>query len=226
MGLRNNLSAIALESVIQSSIKGLNDYLHDRLGDDKTIRLCDIGNTYNGLSGKCGEDFGFGFPYITYLNVYKNSIVDPNMVGNVTIGETEVQNITRYGDALFTLSSETACEVGVSAICLDDCDGMYLNSFCFGYRLHDFSILNPTYLPYCFSSSRFRRFILPFAQGSTRYNLNKSDFVKSYFKTPTIESQIKIANVLNIYTQKIHNEKGILSTYNRQKEYLLQNLFI
>lgn len=148
------------------------------------------------------------------------------MVGYVSIDSDESQNIVEYGDVLFTLSSETACEVGIPSVYLDSKKDKYLNSFCFGYRLHNNSILEPTYLPYCFSSSQFRRFILPFAQGSTRYNLNKSDFIKASFAAANVLNQNKIANILNGYTSKLQNEQSILSTYKQQKEYLLRNLFI
>ena len=188
--------------------------------------MSDIGTTYSGLSGKIAEDFGCGEPYITYVNVYQNNIIDTKMVAFVQINEGEEQNKVEFGDVLFTLSSETAKEVGISSVYLDNSKCNYLNSFCFGYRLNDFSILNPTYLPYCFSSSKFRKFILPFAQGSTRYNLNKSDFVRAHFSTPKLDNQIKIAQILDSYTQKIKNEKGILSAYKRLKEHLLREMFI
>ena len=41
------------------------------------------------------------------MNVYQNQIIDITDVGLVKINETEQQSVVRYGDILFTLSSET-----------------------------------------------------------------------------------------------------------------------
>lgn len=188
--------------------------------------MADIGETYSGLSGKSAEDFGRGEPYITYLNVYQNDIINESMVGFVVIQDDENQNKVKYGDMLFTLSSETANEVGVVSVYLNNNNDKYLNSFCFGYRLNDFQTLNPEYLPYCFSSTRFRKHILPFAQGSTRYNLQKADFIKSKFHVPTMPNQKLIANIMYAYNTKLNIERNLLTKHSEQKSYLLQQLFI
>ena len=97
----------------------------------------DFGKPYSGLSGKSAEDFGNGWPYITYMNVYQNQIIDITNVGLVKINETEQQSVVRYGDILFTLSSETPDEVGMGAVYLGDAYPLYLNSFCFGVHITD-----------------------------------------------------------------------------------------
>lgn len=188
--------------------------------------MTDIGETYSGLSGKSAEDFGRGEPYITYLNVYQNDIIDESMVGFVAIQNNENQNKVRYGDILFTLSSETANEVGVASVYLSNNNNKYLNSFCFGYRLNNFQTLNPGYLPYCFSSTKFRKHILQFAQGSTRYNLQKADFIKSKFNVPAMPNQKLIADIMRAYNTKLNTERNLLAKYSEQKNYLLQQLFI
>lgn len=211
---------------LESLIKGLNDHLHELYSNDIRIRLSDIGFTYSGLTGKTAEDFGIGKPYITYLNVYQNGVIDCEKIGYVKVDDYEEQNQVIFGDALFTLSSETPQEVGIAAVCLSELSEIYLNSFCFGYRVKNFNLLLPGYMPYCFSSSKFRRFILPFAQGSTRYNLQKTDFMNSPFSIPCKLKQEQIANLLSGISGKISNEKKILESYIVNKQYLLSNLFI
>ena len=66
-----------------------------------------LGQSYSGLSGKLADDFGIGKPYITYLNVYSNNVVNENDYQYVRISDGEKQNVVKYGDVLFTLSSET-----------------------------------------------------------------------------------------------------------------------
>ena len=193
---------------------------------EEIISLSDLGYSYSGLSGKTADDFGDGKPYITYLNVYQNNVINNKNLGYVRIEEYENQNLVKYGDALFTLSSETPKEVGIASVCLAEINNTYLNSFCFGYRLSDFNTLLPQYMPFCFSSERFRRFILPFAQGSTRYNLQKSDFMKAKFLIPNITRQKLIANLLAAMTNKLQGDKDLFKIYSLKKNYLLQNLFI
>ena len=49
-------------------------------------KLRDIGETYTGLSGKTKEDFGHGdAKFVTYMNVFSNSIADSAMTESVEI---------------------------------------------------------------------------------------------------------------------------------------------
>ncbi|MDC2571300.1 restriction endonuclease subunit S [Bacteroides ovatus] len=186
----------------------------------------DFGKPYSGLSGKSAEDFGNGWPYITYMNVYQNQIIDITDVGLVKINETEQQSVVRYGDILFTLSSETPDEVGMGAVYLGDAYPLYLNSFCFGVHITDESKIFPPFLAYYISTKSFRKAVFPLAQGSTRFNLQKSDFMKKKFLFPTVEKQNKIYSVLKAYSDKLSIEKNIANLLCEQKSYLLRQLFI
>ena len=186
----------------------------------------DFGKPYSGLSGKSAEDFGNGWPYITYMNVYQNQIIDITDVGLVKINETEQQSVVRYGDILFTLSSETPDEVGMGAVYLGDAYPLYLNSFCFGVHITDESKIFPPFLAYYISTKSFRKAVFPLAQGSTRFNLQKRDFMKKKFLFPTVEKQNKIYSVLKAYSDKLSIEKNIANLLCEQKSYLLRQLFI
>ena len=96
----------------ESLIKGLNDSLYAQYGDDVLTSFSSLGFSYSGLSGKSAQDFGSGKPFITYLNVYSNNIINEKDFQYVAIKEGEKQNVVEYGDVLFTLSSETPEEVG------------------------------------------------------------------------------------------------------------------
>jgi restriction endonuclease S subunit len=43
-------------------------------GEWKEMHLGDLGVSFNGLTGKTKENFGSGFPFITYMNVFSNSL--------------------------------------------------------------------------------------------------------------------------------------------------------
>ena len=96
-------------------------------------KLGEVGNTFTGLSGKTKEDFGHGEgKFITYVNVFNNPVADLDGLESVEIDNKQFQ--VKAGDVLFTTSSETPEEVGMSSMWLGNADNIYLNSFCFGYR--------------------------------------------------------------------------------------------
>lgn len=89
--------------------------------------LSELGETFTGLSGKNKDDFGYGDGlFITYMNVFKNTIAKSDMVERVKIETNENQNKVQYGDILFTTSSEVPNEVGMSSIWLFNQDNIYL----------------------------------------------------------------------------------------------------
>ena len=210
---------------LQSLMKGLNDYLQDTVPLSYSLSFTDIGEDYSGLSGKSAEDFGSGKPYITYVSIYANNFVEDDCCGKVSVERNEKQNVVQKGDMLFTLSSETPEEVCYGAVYLGNSTETYLNSFCFGVRNREEKVFSP-YMAYFFNSSRFRREVYPLAQGSTRFNLQKSDFLQKQFSYPSIDDQHRIFEILNAYDNKIKVENRILAHYQLQKEFLLRNLFI
>ena len=210
----------------ESLIQAMCDTLIGKEEQQVMLSFNEFGQSYSGLSGKSADDFGEGYPYITYMNVYQNQIIDSTDIGLVKINETEQQSVVRYGDILLTLSSETPEEVGMGAVYLGETYPMYLNSFCFGIHITDESKIYPPFLAYYVSSQSFRKAVYPLAQGSTRFNLQKSDFMKKRFSFPVIEKQRKIYSILKAYSDKLIVEKLIMRLLCNQKCYLLRQLFI
>lgn len=191
----------------------------------KKVKLGDIGDTYNGLSGKNKDDFEYGnAQFIPYINVFSNERIDTNNLGCVQIEPNEQQNTVKYGDIFFTVSSETPDEVGMASVLLEHLDNTYLNSFCFGYRLNDFSTLNPFFAAYLFRTEHFRNYMSVLAQGSTRFNISKKEVMKLKIDLPTIEEQTAIAEVLTAADREIELAKEKLERLRRQKRGLMQQL--
>ncbi len=210
---------------LQSLIKGLNDFLYTQYGGEVLTSFAELGTSYSGLSGKSAQDFGSGKPFITYLNVYSNNVIKENDFQYVAIKDDEKQNVVKYGDVLFTLSSETPEEVGVGSVYLGK-EKVYLNSFCFGIHITNTEVAFSPYLSYYVSLTAFRKFIYPYAQGSTRFNLCKADFEKASIKLPTLADQKRIYSVLGHIDYKIETERQMLNLYYSQKQYLLRQMFI
>ncbi|MAB38509.1 MAG: type I restriction-modification system subunit M [Aequorivita sp.] len=165
--------------------------------------LQDIGTTYNGLTGKTKENFGEGLPYIQYKQIFDKSYIDTSKCEFVEILEDENQNRVQYGDIFFTTSSETILEVGFASVLLAEVGEMYLNSFCFGYRLNSFDILDPNFAQYLFRNDELRRKIVRLGQGSTRYNISKVQLMKIDTLLPSIPEQNQISSFLNSIDRKI-----------------------
>ena len=155
----------------------------------------------------------------------QNNVINENEFQYVAIKDDEKQNVAEYGDVLFTLSSETPREVGIGSVYLGK-EKVYLNSFCFGIHITNMEVAFPPYLSYYVSSTAFRKFIYPYAQGSTRFNLCKADFEKASIKLPTLENQKRIYSILSHIDNKIITERQMLDLYNSQKQYLLRQMFI
>jgi type I restriction enzyme S subunit len=188
-------------------------------------KLGDIGETYNGLTGKSKEHFGDGKPYIQYKQIFDDSKIDISRFELVKISSTENQNKVVFGDVFFTVSSETPNEIGTASVLLDDIQELYLNSFCFGYRASNL-YLSPYFSRYLFRNELFRNQIIKLAQGSTRFNMSKVQLMKLIVKLPCLEEQTKIANFLSAIDDKINNCQSQIEKTQVWKKGLLQQMFV
>ena len=144
------------------------------------------GTTYGGLTGKTKEDFGHGNArFIPYTNVFDNPLTDTKRLGAVEIDSS--QNQVAYGDAFFTVSSETPDEVGMSSVWLSNQEDVYLNSFCFGYRQD--STFDPHYLAYMLRSRSVRSNLTLLAQGISRFNISKNKVMELSVPVPSAVEQ-------------------------------------
>lgn len=187
-------------------------------------RLKQIGKTYNGLAGKSGTDFGSGEPFITYKQIFDKSEINVNGFGFVKIREDEKQNTVKFGDILFTTSSENPEEVGFSSAFLDKKTQPYLNSFSFGFR-PDSTQIDSYFAKHFFRSSAFRKEMIKLAQGSTRYNISKDGFLKIKLPFPTYQEQQKIAlflEAIDSWLDNLQTQKQSLELY---KKGVMQKIF-
>ena len=193
-------------------------------GEWKEVKLGSLGKTYNGLTGKTKEDFGEGKPFITYMNIFSNPKINISNFEYVKMGVNENQNKAIYGDIFFTVSSETPNEVGMASVLLDEINDLYLNSFCFGFRLNDFKNLLPEFSSYLFRNDLFRKDVYKLAQGSTRFNLSKLELMKIKIKLPSLSEQTAIAEILATADRELQLQKEKLAQLQTQKKGLMQVL--
>ena len=252
---KNEQEAIAsyftnLDSLIQSSTKKIESLKHVKAaslqsmfpqegetkprvrfkgfeGDwEKTI-VGNLGATYSGLSGKTKDDFGQGdAKFVTFLNVLTNAKIDTSTLEPVKVSKGEHQNEVKKGDLLFNTSSETPEEVGMCAVMDDELENVYLNSFCFGFRITDKDI-DPTFIAYLMRSHIGRRIMLILAQGATRYNLSKNNFCKTELLLPESKAeQAAIGRYFSNLDKQITLQTQRLEKLKQIKSACLDNMFI
>ena len=235
---------IALHQRQQDNYKQLKKYMlqkifnqefrfKDKNGNDypdwEEIALKELGETFTGLSGKTKENFGKGKgKFVTYMNVFSNSTANLAMTENVEIKDGEKQNEVRYGDIFFTTSSETPDEVGMSSVWLSHESNVYLNSFCFGYRLNSESESKviSQFLGAQLRAEHIRKEIVLLAQGSTRFNISKAKLIEIPLYLPVIQEQQKIADFLSMLDVRIEQLSQKVELLKEQKKGLMQKMFV
>jgi type I restriction enzyme S subunit len=195
-------------------------------GEWEVKTLGEVGEIKSGLSGKSAEDFGEGALYVTYKQVFDSSKIDLSKCGRVRIKEGEKQTSLKKGDILFTTSSETPEELGFASVVLSDLsEPVFLNSFCFLFRLFSSSQLLPEFSRFLFRSPGFRSSVTKLAQGITRFNLSRAQFVKILIPLPSLPEQQKIASCLSSLDDLITAQAQKIELLEQHKKGLLQGLF-
>ncbi len=186
-------------------------------------KIGEIGQFYGGLSGKNKDDFIDGNEkLITYMNIFSNIEIDLSINDKVTIKENEKQNIIEYGDIIFTASSESLFESGMSSVLTVDTDEkLYLNSFCFGLRLNNQNLLYPSFSKYLFRSEMVRKQIIKAANGVTRFNLSRKRMGNISIPLPPLPIQKEIVRILDKFTEltTVLTEQLITELTARKKQY-------
>ena len=165
-------------------------------GEWKRTTMRNVGSIYGGLSGKTQTDFGRGnAKYVTFMDVLYNVIIGSCSVADVFVGSDENQNRVIAGDLLFNSTSETPGDLAMGAVVLVDMPDLYLNSFCFGLQVS--SSYYPLFIAYLFRGPTGRSLIRALAQGATRYNISKRQFLDLEIRIPAYSEQRAIADVLS-----------------------------
>ena len=211
-------------------LKRFNKKLIDNLISNQATQkyqLGTIGYTLSGLTGKAKDDFGSGERFVNYLNVFNHHFVNIDECEKVRVSTNEKQNKLLFGDVIFTISSENPQEIGMSSIFTHKGqERIYLNSFCFIFRLNDFKTLTPFFAAYYFRSTTFRKKMYTLAQGISRYNLSKVSFLRQMIQIPSLEAQNKLSTIFFCNHSKVKLLEKKLENFKRFKKGLLQQMFI
>jgi type I restriction enzyme S subunit len=194
-------------------------------GEWERKRLGEVGSTYGGLSGKTRADFGSGSAqYVTFMNVMTNVVIDCGSFEQVRVSANESQNRVHKGDLLFNGSSETPEEVAMCSLMAEDVSNLFLNSFCFGFRLSDEQQVDRLFLAYYIRAAPGRELMKALAQGSTRYNISKSALLEAPIRVPVRAEQQAVAAVLSDMDAEIEALQARLDKTRMLKQGMMQEL--
>jgi type I restriction enzyme S subunit len=187
----------------------------------KEIYLTDAYTIDSGLS-KPACDFGSGFPFLSFKNVFNNSFVPEKLSELVESNEKERLTCSiKRGDIFLTRTSETVKELGMSCVALTDFPNATFNGFTKRLRPNNNYQIVPEYVGYYLRSSKFRKEVTAMSSASTRASLNNEMIGRLKIVLPSQEEQKRIADVLSCLDSKIEN----LRRQNETLEKIAQTLF-
>lgn len=220
--LNLNSSISDLENLMQSTIaecvvsglnnaekvkskNGLVDYIPKHWNFSK---LGALGILSNGIS-KGSEFFGYGMPFVSYVDVYNNySLPQITSLIDSTIEEGSVYSVKK-GDIFFTRTSETIDEVGFSSVCEETIDNACFAGFLIRFRPKKNSPLHTGYAKYYFRNTYIRKFIDKNLMIVTRASLPQSLLRDIIVLLPPYDEQLEIASYLDNYVGDIMKLIGI-----------------
>jgi type I restriction enzyme S subunit len=191
----------------------------------KTKKLKFLGTVYGGLTGKKGDDFGDednpnSKPYIPYTNIFKNTRISIEHFDCVVIEKDEKQNLVKKNDLLILMSSENYEDLGKSSILINDCEELYLNSFCKVFRITKENI-NPGFINYQLLGDLHKKLISLEGNGFTRINLRQDKLLNTPILIPSLKEQNKIVEFLD---NKTHQIDRLINKKERKTELLKEKL--
>ena len=172
-----------------------------------TKKLKFLGTVYGGLTGKKGDDFGDednpkNKPYIPYTNIFNNSFISKDHFDFVILEKDEKQNLVKKNDLFILMSSENFEDLGKTSILVDDCEELYLNSFCKGFRITNEN-MNPIFINYQLQGHLHRELISVEGSGFTRINLQQNRLLNTPILITSLKEQNQIVSFLDTKTSLI-----------------------
>lgn len=203
------------QSIITKTVTtGLNDKIKMKNSEIEWIgeipehwnikRLGFLGSLQNGIS-KSSEHFGFGFPFVSYSDVYKNIELPKEVVGLVNASKTDRHAYSvKHGDVFFTRTSETIEEIGLTSTCLKTIENATFAGFLIRFRPESTELI-PGFSKYFFRSDIHRKYFVKEMNLVTRASLSQELLKKLPVLLPSVEEQKQIADFLDTECSNIES---------------------
>ena len=132
----------------------------------------------------------------------------------------------QVGDVAFADASEDTGEIAKSVEFVDTIEG---NTICGLHTIHGRDIKNRTvvgFKGFAFNSRYFHNQSKRLAQGTKVFSITANNLSSCYVYLPDLETQKAIVELLKAYEAQLIINRMILKQYEKQKQYLLRQMFI
>ena len=195
-------------------------------GEWEHVSLDQLYDFSSGLS-KPRSEFGSGYPFLSFKNVFYNIFV-PNELTEL-VNSTEHERLSRSikrGDVFLTRTSETIDELGMSCVALKDLPGATFNGFTKRLRPKSSTAIVPEYAAYFFRSPTFRREVTQMSSLSTRASLNNAMLARLSVAIPPFADQVAIGRILKALDDKIELNRRMNGTLEDVARALFKSWFV
>lgn len=189
----------------------------------KIRRLGTIGKFYSSGIDKKISDEEIPVKIVNYVDVYNNKkheLYNADYMEVTTTEDKIKQHCLKQGDLIFTPSSETIEDIGISALVMED-----LENTAYSYHVLRFiftEYIDEKYKKYLCNNYLTRNYFSKCATGSIRKTLSRLDMKNAYVILPPIDMQHKIAVFLDGKIEEIDNiiskTKESIEEYKRYKQ--------
>ena len=215
---------------LQSLIKGMEDNLLDNPLWEKTYLLSFMqffptnSLSWEQLSYKEGAIRNLHYGLIHSFQTRGINSASLPMIKNEAVPKQYI--LCQVGDVAFADASEDTGEIAKSVEFVDTIEG---DTICGLHTIHGRDIKNRTvvgFKGFAFNSRYFHNQIKRLAQGTKVFSITANNLSSCYVYLPDLETQKAIVNLLKTYEAKLLVSKRLLEHYEKQKQYLLRQMFI
>ena len=193
--------------------------------DWQIISIGDHFSFKNGLN-KDKIFFGKGTPIVNYMDVLNNPAICVKTIrGKVTVSNEELRAFeVRKGDVLFTRTSETTAEIGMSSVVVEDLTNTVFSGFLLRARPKT-NLFELQFKKYCFRSPVVRRQITSTSSKTTRALTNGRLLSNVFVPVPSDpEEQSAIAEALSNNDEFIEQLDQLITKKKNIKKGAMQEL--
>lgn len=185
------------------------------------ITIKDLGDAYS-VGNLSKEDLSEdGEPCILYGELFTTYGCVANTIQSRTNKYFQA-TLSKTGDLLFPAST-TVDAISLIAPTVLKTDGVYVAGDMFG--IHVTQQYNSEYISYLLNYV-YNKKLSKYAQGSTIIHLHYADVKNATIQIPCLAEQNKCAKLLEFMQIKLDTARRLIRCYQRQKDFLLSQMFI
>ena len=215
---------------LQSLIKGMEDNLLDNPLWEKTYLRSFMqffptnSLSWEQLSYKEGAIRNLHYGLIHGFQTRGINSASLPMIKNEAVPKQYI--LCQVGDVAFADASEDTGEIAKSVEFVDTIEG---DTICGLHTIHGRDIKNRTvvgFKGFAFNSRYFHDQIKRLAQGTKVFSITANNLYSCYVYLPDLDIQTVIVKLLKSYEEQLIIGRMILKQYEKQKQYLLRQMFI